>query len=239
VIRALVSTCENTIIVACLHDIYSQKFLRSNGILKGLLMSAVMKEELRLIKKLDTVMTLSKKDAGIVQSLYLAKQVHVKPFIPPDWITHVDRRTAAINVNEIIFFANFFREENIIAVDWFIKQSFPLVLQTHPKCKLILIGTGSDIASHKYNNNIVSGTGFIENPAAYFSTCLCSIAPLFSGAGIKFKVLESLACNVPVIGTEIAFEGVEHHDNVITTDHLQFHVSVINLINKFSNQNIT
>jgi len=30
------------------------------------------------------------------------------------------------------------------------------------------------------------------------------ISPLFTGAGIKVKVIEALACGIPVIGTDIA-----------------------------------
>ena len=32
--------------------------------------------------------------------------------------------------------------------------------------------------------------------------------PLFQGAGIKVKVIEALACGTPIIGTDIAFEGL-------------------------------
>ena len=44
----------------------------------------------------------------------------------------------------------------------------------------------------------------------------CNFAPLFTGAGVKQKVFESIACGTPVIGTEIAFEGLpEKYSNMM------------------------
>jgi len=50
--------------------------------------------------------------------------------------------------------------------------------------------------------------GFLENPYPVISNARALISPLFTGAGIKVKVMESLACGTPVIGTRISFEGI-------------------------------
>jgi len=50
--------------------------------------------------------------------------------------------------------------------------------------------------------------GFIENPYQIISEAKALISPLFSGAGVKVKVLEAFACGTPVIGGEVAFEGI-------------------------------
>jgi glycosyltransferase involved in cell wall biosynthesis len=50
---------------------------------------------------------------------------------------------------------------------------------------------------------------FIKNPYKIISESQILVAPLFEGAGVKVKVIESLACGTPVVGTEIAFEGIE------------------------------
>ena len=55
--------------------------------------------------------------------------------------------------------------------------------------------------------------GFVDNPYKIMSESLGLIAPLFHGAGIKVKVIESLACGTPVIGTEVAFEGIDFIEN--------------------------
>ncbi len=50
--------------------------------------------------------------------------------------------------------------------------------------------------------------GFVENPYPVLAGARALIAPLFQGAGVKFKVLEALACGTTVVGTEIALEGI-------------------------------
>ena len=50
--------------------------------------------------------------------------------------------------------------------------------------------------------------GFVDDPYKILSQSKALISPLFTGAGIKVKVIEALACGIPVIGTDIAFEGL-------------------------------
>lgn len=50
--------------------------------------------------------------------------------------------------------------------------------------------------------------GFVENPVREISACQALIAPLKKGAGVKVKVLDALSSGTPVIGTDIAFEGI-------------------------------
>ncbi len=58
------------------------------------------------------------------------------------------------------------------------------------------------IRSEKVTINV---SGFVDNPYPIIAESKAMLCPLFSGAGIKVKVIESLACGTPVIGTEIAY----------------------------------
>ena len=50
--------------------------------------------------------------------------------------------------------------------------------------------------------------GFVEDPYDIIANARALIAPLFKGAGVKVKAIEALASGTPVIGTEVAQEGV-------------------------------
>ena len=50
-------------------------------------------------------------------------------------------------------------------------------------------------------------TYFNENHDDLYNNSRLFIVPLLSGAGIKGKILDSMAFGVPVIGTDLAFEG--------------------------------
>lgn len=54
--------------------------------------------------------------------------------------------------------------------------------------------------------------GFLDDPITAMSNCQALIVPLFQGAGVKVKVIDSLNSGTPVIGTSVAFEGIMDND---------------------------
>lgn len=82
------------------------------------------------------------------------------------------------------------------------------------------------------NLDNVEYLGFVKNPYSLIANSLAVISPLFSGAGVKVKVVEALACGTPVIGTDIAFEGILTKDNAfmkIASDADEYVRSISNL----------
>ena len=80
-------------------------------------------------------------------------------------------------------------------------------------CAGLGIMVGKKIRKNKDVKNIVPNLnldilGFVDDPYKILSQSKALISPLFTGAGIKVKVIEALACGIPVIGTDIAFEGL-------------------------------
>jgi glycosyltransferase involved in cell wall biosynthesis len=50
--------------------------------------------------------------------------------------------------------------------------------------------------------------GYVEELGAELAAATVYAAPLVSGAGVKNKVLEAMACGLPVVGTPEAFSGL-------------------------------
>ena len=55
--------------------------------------------------------------------------------------------------------------------------------------------------------------GFVDDPVLEISKCQALIAPLHKGAGVKVKVIDTLTSGTNVIGTNVAFEGIEDNIN--------------------------
>ena len=51
-----------------------------------------------------------------------------------------------------------------------------------------------------------------EELAPYFEKCMCMVAPLILGAGIKVKIIEAFFSGIPVLTNEIGIEGI-HAEN--------------------------
>lgn len=192
----------------CLHDVFAQRCLRTGHIYERWLTNWVMQEEEALVSQGDVLLTLNNKDAHLLESLYLARDIKILPFRPPAWVARVDRRKRVSG--RVLFFGNFAREENREAAWWFVRICGPLVRQMHPNFHCILAGTLSERLRDELGSpNWVTATGFLNDPSEEFSKAAICIAPLERGAGVKFKVLEALAASTPVLATPVAAEGID------------------------------
>jgi hypothetical protein len=63
--------------------------------------------------------------------------------------------------------------------------------------------------------NNIDYLGFVDRPLDIIYTSCAVIAPLFTGAGVKVKVIDSFTTGTPVIGTNITFEGLPFFDNLV------------------------
>ncbi len=216
-----------TLVTACIHDVFAQRMLRSRRPYEQWLTGAVMRDEQDLLAGVQRVLTLSAKDSQLAKALYALVDVETVPFGPPTWCSRVVRAPDRIDPSALLFFANFEREENSGAARWFVSHAFAAIRTARPDATLTLVGTGSDVMAADFATEGVSGTGFIEDPSAHFSRCALAIAPLFQGAGVKFKVLEALAAGMPVVGTLVALEGIEPGPRLVSASAEGFAAAVL------------
>jgi len=90
---------------------------------------------------------------------------------------------------------------------------FPRLRQAVPQLTIKIIG--SDPPREIVGNNLPDGIeilGHVKNLEGLLRRSRLSVAPLRFGAGIKGKVLESMASGLPVIATPIAAEGIGARD---------------------------
>jgi glycosyltransferase involved in cell wall biosynthesis len=112
---------------------------------------------------------------------------------------------------EFVFLGRLNVPHNNDAICSFIRDALPVLLQRSPGCQLRIIGNGALATlrhlAGKYPNAVVL-QGFVEDLDTIFARATAVIAPLRFGSGVKQKVLDALARGVPVIGTEVTFEGI-------------------------------
>lgn len=99
---------------------------------------------------------------------------------------------------------------NVEAVVWFCKKVWPLVLERTPKACFYIVGTSPSsevLALHDGVSVVV--TGRVKDVRPYLNASAAVVAPLRIARGIQNKVLEALSMERYVIGTTMAFEGIE------------------------------
>lgn len=183
------------------HDVMAQRFSRQGNALSKAL---VLKGEKSLMQLPNTtVFTFSEKDRKIIRNEY-GIDSRVTNFYLDDMVVNAYPRKIE---KQLVFMGKWKRADNYDGIKWF----FDNVYNNIDKCyKIIIIGKWlpDDFVAQIKNLPNVEYLGFVDNPYDLIANSTATISPIFSGAGVKVKVVESLACGTPVIGNEIAFEGI-------------------------------
>jgi sugar transferase (PEP-CTERM/EpsH1 system associated) len=98
---------------------------------------------------------------------------------------------------------------NVDAVTWFAEQVFPTIEREVPEAKFWIVGRNPQRqvrALARDGKIIVTG----EVPDVYDWLCRAqvAVAPLRIGAGMQNKVVQAMACELPVVATRVANEGI-------------------------------
>jgi GT2 family glycosyltransferase len=122
--------------------------------------------------------------------------------------------------NGILYIANFQHPPNCDALEDYLRNIHPLVHERLPEATLTVIGAHVPPALQRLARDGVRFAGPIADIRPSFAGARLSIAPLRYGAGIKGKVITSLAHGVPVVTTAIGAEGMalKHGDDILIAD---------------------
>lgn len=205
---------------------YVRKYKNTNNLLKKYLYLREYKRlkeyELNIIKKFDYVITLNNKDAKLLDSN------NVKVIIP--YISKYEFKKEKHETFNIMFWGAMNRKENEDAVIYFLEQIWPKV--NTERCKFYIIGANPSKKIKDLASNDIIVTGYVDNPVKYFKIMDLSVVPLRLGAGIKIKVLESLASKIPVVTTSIGAEGIDliNEKHAFITDNPDKFATYINIL---------
>ncbi len=150
------------------------------------------------------VITHSETEAALLRTALPDVQVHVVPWSVAARPTPVQfaRR------HGLAFIGGYDHAPNADAARWLVRDIMPLVWQRNPGIECLLVGHGlPDDLNHVTTRGVVP-VGPVQKLAEVFDRVRLTIAPLAFGAGIKGKVLDSLAAGVPCVCTPIAAEGL-------------------------------
>ena len=118
---------------------------------------------------------------------------------------------------EILFVGGLQWPPNADAVEFFLRDVFPLVRQAIPAARFTVVGKGPDALASRFGNTPgVSFAGHVEDVERYFTRSRVVVAPIRAGSGMRVKILDALARRRPTVATTVGCEGID----VVSGTHL-------------------
>lgn len=187
------------------HDVEAQRFQRTSNKLYA---AWCKKTEGYVLSSMNSnVFAFCQKDVDIIKEYYGIDANVCLDYIDERIVQYHPRRQN----NKFVLFGNWKRADNYEGALWLL-NGLPDYIENPITVDII----GKHFPEEKITRNgkvIINVLGFVDNPYPIIAESKAMLCPLFSGAGIKVKVIESLACGTPVIGTDIAFEGFSEKYN--------------------------
>jgi glycosyltransferase involved in cell wall biosynthesis len=111
---------------------------------------------------------------------------------------------------------------NIEAVDFLVGKIWPQVKKTIASARLLIVGNAptKKVVSYGQQDKSIKVLGRISDIRTAFKQSHVLVAPVFSGKGTRYKILEAMASGTPVVASKIAVEGldVKHGTHVLTSN---------------------
>ncbi|MCS7153134.1 MAG: glycosyltransferase family 4 protein [Bacteroidia bacterium] len=95
---------------------------------------------------------------------------------------------------------------------WFLEKVWPSFRRRHPDAHLYIAGRNTPSWLYKYADARTHILGEVPDAQAFFHQNDIFIAPLFSGSGIRIKLIEAFATGRAIVATSIAAESLIYEE---------------------------
>ncbi len=206
------------------HDVYFQSIARRLPYMSGMQEKLTarweylraLRYELALLPKMDRVQVCSRDNADYLRS-----------FLPELNGRIDDQYRAGIETSQyafrpcgrepytLLFLGSFRHLPNVEALQWFLRDVFPLIRRAEPRARLVIVGAEAPPRHSLRDPEAIEMVGFVEDvrePLAKYAVFLC---PILAGSGVRVKLLEAFAAGIPVVSTRLGAEGLADQDGEI------------------------
>ena len=153
----------------------------------------------------DAVITHSEAEAALLRQAVPSARVHVVPWAVK---TRVGPQPGFAGRSGVAFIGHGGHAPNRDAAHWLVEAVMPMVWQADPGIACLLAGSALPSDVQALARPGVEVLGWAADLQSVFDRVRLTIAPLRYGAGVKGKVLASLAARVPCVMTPVAAEGL-------------------------------
>ena len=98
---------------------------------------------------------------------------------------------------------------NVQGLDWFVAKVWPEVVRRYPHAEFHIAGKNPAAGYMANAGQGIRMHGMVADAAEFLATCGIFMVPLFSGGGMRMKVLEAMGAGMRVLSTAVGAEGID------------------------------
>jgi GT2 family glycosyltransferase len=173
-----------------------------------------LRYEPKMLRRMDAVQTCSQQERRLLQSFIGRKQPKIETGLRAAVDAGAYRPVfSGRRKDTALFIGNFQHLPNQEALRFLIRDVLPKLRQAHPGAELVVAGAQANTEMEELAG--AEGVTFlgrvdeIREPLSRYAVFLC---PIFSGAGVRVKILEAFAAGIPVVSTPLGAEGLDCED---------------------------
>lgn len=175
--------------------------------------------EIAQLDKFDILTAITKRDLSLFQKLGFKGKSKVAPIgldldhYPPDFRSYSKPLS-------LCFIGSMDWTPNIEGIEWFLKKVVPTLSQEFPLLNVHIAGRNTPEYLLKTNIPTVKIHGEVDKSVDFINQHSVMIVPLFSGSGMRAKILEAMALGKTVITTALGLEGISasHQKEVLLAE---------------------
>jgi polysaccharide biosynthesis protein PslH len=161
--------------------------------------------ETSVLNQVDALITLTEQDKTDLRQLGCTKPILVSP-VGMEFKTN----TAAVSSNPKAVFNLGAMDwmPNVQAMEWFIKEVWPIVTHKHPDAIFYLAGKKMPDSFKAHQSAQLQVVGEVPDALAFMADKQLMVVPLFAGSGIRVKILEGMSMGKTIISTTLGVQGI-------------------------------
>jgi len=121
----------------------------------------------------------------------------------------------------LVFSGKMSYHANISMAKYLVHEIMPKIWQKRPGVRLVIVGKDPPVDIQRWTNHPrITVTGTVDDIRPYLWQATVAVVPLVYGAGVQNKVLEAMACGIPVVTTSKVLSSiqVQHEKNLLIAD---------------------
>ncbi len=221
------------------HNIESEIWFRTaiseKNVLKKLyfnnLAKRLRKFEIAFLAQYDVLVPITEADADKLSKLGNKKPTFVAPAtIDPENLQYEPEN---VNYPSVFFIGALDWVPNQEGLIWFVDKIWPLIKREKNDVDFHVAGRNAPHwLINKLRRSGVNFWGEIENSHKFMNTFAVMVVPLFTGSGLRVKIVEGMSLGKAIVSTTIGTEGIDtvHGQNIMIADTIEEFADCVTLL---------